>query len=66
LAVRFARTGTVAGVLLSIFLVFLYYNAYMVSTDVLGKLGWVAPVMAAWLPNILFLGLGLLGLRRLE
>ena len=28
--------------------------------------GWVAPVMAAWLPNILFLGLGLLGLRRLE
>jgi lipopolysaccharide export LptBFGC system permease protein LptF len=66
LSVHFGRTGTVAGVLLSILLLFLYYNAHIVATDVLGKLGWVHPALAAWLTNILFVCLGLFGLRRLE
>lgn len=66
LAVRFARSGVVAGVILSIFLVFLYYNLYMISTEVFGKQGWMPPVVAAWLPNFVFLVLGLWGVRRLE
>lgn len=66
LAVRFARSGVVAGVILSIFLVLLYYNAYMISTEVFGKQGWMPPAIAAWLPNVLFLVLGVWGVRRLE
>jgi len=65
-AVLFARGGGFVGILLSIFLVFLYYNAYVISTEIMGRNNWVSPWMAAWLPNILFAMLGLLGLRRLE
>jgi lipopolysaccharide export system permease protein len=65
-AVWFARSGGFVGVLLSIFLVFLYYNAYVISTEVFGKNGWVSPFVAAWLPNFLFIVLGLIGIRRLE
>lgn len=65
-AVWFARSGGFIGVLLSIFLVFLYYNAYVISTAVLGKNGIVSPFLAAWLPNILFVVLGAVAIRRLE
>lgn len=65
-AVYFARTGAFFGVLLSIILVFLYYNAHIISTEILGRNGWVAPWLAAWLPNIIFLVFGILGIRRLE
>lgn len=66
LAVRFAKSGVVAGVILSIFLVLLYYNLYMISTEVFGKQGWMPPMLAAWLPNVIFLVLGIWGVRRLE
>jgi lipopolysaccharide export system permease protein len=65
-AILFARTGGFVGVLLSIVLVFLYYNAFVISTEILGRNAWVAPWLAAWLPNILFAALGMVGLRRLE
>lgn len=64
-AVWLARSGF-AGVLLSVVLVFLYYNAHIISTQILGRNGWLGPWWAAWLPNLLFLGAGLLYLRRLE
>lgn len=65
-AILFARTGGFAGVLLSIFLVMLYYNAFIVSTEIFGRNGWMAPVAAAWLPNVVFLLIGIVALRRLE
>lgn len=65
-AVWFGRSGGFVGVLLSIMLVMVYYNMYVVSTQILGRNGWVSPVMAAWLPNMFFLAFGLIGLRRLE
>ncbi|MBX3120117.1 MAG: LptF/LptG family permease [Fimbriimonadaceae bacterium] len=65
-AVLFARGGTFIGVMLSLVLVMLYYNAYIISTEILGKQGIVSPMIAAWLPNIVFLVLGLLALRRIE
>ncbi|MCB8933147.1 MAG: LptF/LptG family permease [Fimbriimonadaceae bacterium] len=64
-AIWLSRSGFV-GVLLSIVLVFLYYNVHVVSTEIFGKEGWLSPVVAAWLPNVLFAVLGLIGLRRLE
>lgn len=65
-AVQFARTGAFMGVLLSLVLVIGYYNVYIVSTEILGRTGLVAPWVAAWLPNILFIALGIVGVRRLE
>lgn len=65
-AIWFSRSGGFVGVLLSIVLVFLYYNAYIISTEILGRHAIVAPVVSAWLPNALFLSIGLLALRRLE
>lgn len=65
-AILFARTGGFAGVLLSIFLVMVYYNAFVVSTEIFGRNGWFPPVVAAWLPNLIFAVMGFFALRRLE
>lgn len=65
-AVLFARSGAFVGVLLSMILVMLYYNVHVISGEVLGKNGLVAPWLAAWLPNILFSVAGLFALRKLE
>jgi lipopolysaccharide export system permease protein len=65
-AVWFARSGGFVGVLLSIVLVIVYYNAYIISTEVLGRNGLVSPWLSAWLPNIIYIVFGLIGIRRLE
>lgn len=65
-AVWFARSGAFVGVLLSMVLVLLYYNAWVISTEILGKNGLTSPWFAAWLPNIIFIVLGLFAIRRLE
>lgn len=64
-AILFARTGGFAGVLLSIFLVMVYYNVYIICSDIIGRNGLMPPVAAAWLPNIIFSIIGVLALRRL-
>ena len=65
-AIIFARNGGFVGVLLSIVMVLLYYNAFVISTQILSKLEPMPGWLAAWLPNIIFTVLGVLGVRRLE
>lgn len=65
-SVYFARSGAFLGVLLSIFVVMGYYNLYIISTEIFGPNGYVSPLVAAWLPNLVFAALGVFGLRRLE
>jgi len=65
-AIFFARSGGFVGVLVSFVTSLLYYNAFVVSTQILGKMEFVPVWAAAWLPNIIFASLGLLALRRLE
>jgi lipopolysaccharide export system permease protein len=65
-ALIFARSGSFMGVFLSIVIVGLYYNAFVISTEIFGKQGILSPVVSAWLPNVLFFVLGILALRRLE
>ena len=65
-AVAFSRSGGFAGLLVSFSVCVLYYNAYVISMEILGKNASVPSWLAAWLPNLVFLGLGLLGVRRLE
>lgn len=65
-AISLGRNGGFIGVLLSIFIVFLYWNMFVISTDIFGKNGWFSPIASAWVPNLVFLILGILGVRRLE
>lgn len=65
-AIIFARSGGFVGVFLSIIMVLIYYNAFVISTEILSKLDFVPAWVAAWLPNMIFLILGIIGIRRLE
>jgi lipopolysaccharide export system permease protein len=66
MAILFGRNGGFVGVFVSIVLVMLYLNAYVISTEIFARNGWVSPIVGAWLPNVIYLVAGILGLRRLE
>lgn len=66
LAIRTARMGPFIGVLISLGLVLIYYNMYVVSTEIIGRNAWLSPVAAAWLPNAIYLVIGVLLLRGIE
>ena len=65
-AIWFGRGGGFVGVLVSILMVMLYWNIFVISTEIFGRNGWISPLLSAWLPNILFAALAVFGLRRLE
>jgi lipopolysaccharide export system permease protein len=65
-AIVFAKNGGFVGVFLSIVIVLLYYNAFVISTEILSKVDQVPGWLAAWLPNILFIIAGTIAVRRLE
>jgi lipopolysaccharide export system permease protein len=65
-AVAFSRSGGFAGLLVSFGVVVLYYNAYVISVEILGKQENIPAWFAAWLPNIVFGLVGLIWLRRVE
>ncbi|HEV2471236.1 MAG TPA: LptF/LptG family permease [Chthonomonadales bacterium] len=68
LALRFGKGGGFMGTLLSICLVFVYWNTLLLAR-ILGSPGpqgtapWLAPPVAAWSQNVLFVLLGLAVLR---
>jgi len=66
MAIRLARSGAFVGVLVSLGLVIVYYNIHVICTEIVGRNGWLPPVWAAWLPNIIYASLALLLGRRLE
>jgi len=65
-AIFFSRSGGFVGVFLSIVIVLIYYNAFVISTEILSKIPQVPGWLAAWLPNILFAIAGVFAIRRLE
>lgn len=66
LAIWMSRAGPFVGLLFSLMLVLLYYNAYVISTQIVGKLGLVDPFVAAWLPNFIYIFLALVALWRIK
>lgn len=66
LAITFSSKGPFVGVMLTFVLVMVYYNAFIMTKDIIGRNGIMPPLAAAWLPNAIFLGLGLILLRRSE
>ena len=57
LCFRFGRGGKMLGVILSLLIMFLYYVVTSISRS-LGANGMLPPLIAAWLSNMLFSGLG--------
>lgn len=65
LGMIFSRLGPYIGVALSVILVFLYYTA-MQTFQALGQAGFLNPVVAAWLQNIIFGIVGIALLMRVD
>lgn len=65
-AIWLSNRGGFVGVFLSVVMVMLYFNVYIISTQVFAANHWVSPMVAAWLPNVVFAFTGLFALRRLE
>ena len=65
-AVWLARRGAFVGIFLSTLLCFLWYNVYVITTQILAKDGYLSPTVAVWAPNLIFLVIGVIALRRLE
>lgn len=65
-SILYARSGAFVGVLLGVLTTMLYYNLHIISTDVLGPNRILTPLLAAWAPNIVFLVIGLIAIRKLE
>ncbi len=66
MSLAFGRRGAFVGTLMSMVCVWLYFNLYIVSTEVFGRNAWVSPVVAAWLPNILLLVISAIIIMRAE
>jgi lipopolysaccharide export system permease protein len=64
-AIRFSRSGSFVGMLLSIILFFFYYNTYFLLR-LLGSAEILSPYLAAWGHNVLFAAIGLVMLWREE
>lgn len=65
-SISLARHGGFIGVVVSLAAVIIYFNLWVVSTQIIAKIPSVAPWQAAWIPNILMGCLGVYGLRKLE
>jgi lipopolysaccharide export system permease protein len=65
LSMKFARTGSFVGIFLSIVMVFVAWNT-LILAKALGIHGYLPPFLSAWAANILFCGLGLYFLWRME
>jgi lipopolysaccharide export system permease protein len=66
MALWFSKSGPFLGVFLSLIMVLLYYNGYVIFTEIFARNGWLPAVISAWVPNILFFIFGLWALRRAE
>lgn len=62
----FSRGGPFIGVLLSIILVFLYYNLWVISAQKLAKAGFLPPIVGSWLPNVIFILIAVIALWKSE
>jgi lipopolysaccharide export system permease protein len=53
-AVTMMRSGPFVGLIVSMGLVMLFYNVHIVSTEIVGRQGWLPPLASAWLPDVLY------------
>jgi lipopolysaccharide export system permease protein len=65
LGMQMKRSTKATGLIISIILVFLYYVFYSLCRAI-GRGGIIDPFSASWIPNIVFLALGLFLVLRVE
>jgi lipopolysaccharide export system permease protein len=65
LGIQMKRSTKATGIIISIALVFLYYVAYSLCRS-LGRGGMIDPFTSSWIPNVIFLGLGIFLVFRAE
>lgn len=65
-AVSLMRSGPFVGLIVSMGLVMLFYNFHIVSTEILGNRGWLPPLAAAWLPDLLYAAVAVVLIWRAE
>ncbi|MDD3656674.1 MAG: LptF/LptG family permease [Atribacterota bacterium] len=65
LGIQIKRSTKATGIIISIALVFLYYVIYSLCRS-LGRGGMVDPFISSWIPNLIFLGLGIFLVIRAE
>lgn len=65
LGIQMKRSNKATGIIISIALVFLYYVLYSLCRS-LGRGGMVAPLISCWIPNVIFLALGVFLVIRAE
>lgn len=64
-SINLAKLGSFTGLMVSMVAVLLYYIFFVFSTHALGDLPMITPIMAAWIPNVLFFTIGLLWMRKI-
>lgn len=64
-ALRFSRSSPFIGLMVSLILVAMYYNLHIIC-QIIGQNGWLPPLQSAWLPNTLYVILGILLYWRLD
>ena len=65
LGIQMKRSTKATGIIISIALVFMYYVVYSLCRS-LGRGGMIDPFISSWIPNLLFLGLGIFLVIRAE
>lgn len=65
-AIKMARYGAFIGVLISMVVVMVYYNLWVVCTIILPKTNAIPPTVLAWIPDLIFAIAGLFAYRSLE
>jgi lipopolysaccharide export system permease protein len=65
LGTQMKKSTKATGIIISIGLVFLYYVVYSLSRS-MGRGGMIDPLVASWIPNLIFLALGIILVYRAE
>lgn len=58
LAIQFGKAGIAVGFLLTMFISFIYWGIAIATFEALGENGKLPPIVACWLANVLFGGIG--------
>jgi lipopolysaccharide export system permease protein len=65
-SIKLAKFGGFAGVMISMVIVMGYYNILVICTEIAAKSATVNPALITWLPDMIFLAIGLVFMRKLE